>query len=90
MVSGSQSLSLQQLEEKKLMSFADNLAFHTQYIMVLWETWGGFELAMAAVYSNNIKHWFERKVLNFICTISCIKLLHMHVREFIHNTARRV
>ena len=42
MVSGSQSLSLQQLEEKKLMSFADNLAFHTQYIMVLWETWGKF------------------------------------------------
>ena len=41
MVSGSQSLSLQQLEEKKLMSFVDNLAFHTQYTTVLWETWGG-------------------------------------------------
>ena len=37
-VSGSQSLSLQQLEEKKLMSFADNLASQTQCTMGLWET----------------------------------------------------
>ena len=37
MVSGSQSPSLQQLEKKKLMSFADNLDFQTQCIMGLWE-----------------------------------------------------
>ena len=41
MVSGPQSLSLHQLEEQKLMSFADNLASQTQYTMGLWETWGG-------------------------------------------------
>ena len=45
MVNGSQSLSLQQLEEQKLMSFADNLASQTQCTMGLWETWGGLKLA---------------------------------------------
>ena len=38
MVGGSQSLSLQELEEQKLMSFVDNLASQTQCTMVLWET----------------------------------------------------
>ena len=50
MVSGSQSLSLHQMEKKKLMSFADNLASQTQCTMVLWETQGGFKLAKATVY----------------------------------------
>ena len=75
MVSGSQSLSLQLLEEKKLMSFADNLDFQIQCIMVLWEIWGGF--IINSNYLIMLSTAFTAFYISTIAILNFIMLVHM-------------